>query len=244
MKKLANKTVLITGNLLGTGRACAIAAAREGANVVVADKRTAITEEAMQEIKNESRNSVFVECDVTNFHEVQTAIETTTILFPTIDVILNNSLPEVESDSGVERCRELWADKGYADPGSIYNCLGPQLEQMSRQKRGVIVNMSADLDKTDFVSAPRAVRATHGVNGLTKTSALEYAAEGIRINAIRPALHVIRDRTLTWGRTTSDTKKHEIESGKPEDVANLFIFLASDQSSFVFGTTLEIERFI
>lgn len=91
MKKLENKTVFITGGLSGIGKACAIAAANEGANIVVADMKLDGSEKAMEEIKNENSKAIFIECDVSNFTQVQVAIETTIATFNTLDIALNNA---------------------------------------------------------------------------------------------------------------------------------------------------------
>ena len=91
MKKLENKTVFITGGLSGIGKACAIAAAKEGANIAVADMKSDNSEKALQEIIKENPKAIFIECDVSKFEQVQAAIEKTISVFKTLDVALNNA---------------------------------------------------------------------------------------------------------------------------------------------------------
>ena len=118
---------------------------------------------------------------------------------------------------------------------------------MSKQKKGVIINMSSILGKVGFPNSSNYVAAKHGIIGLTQTAALEYAQEGIRINAICPGF--IETPLLTNAGITENTdiQKHIINQhpmkrlGKSEEVANGFIFLASDESSFITGTTVDID---
>jgi len=118
---------------------------------------------------------------------------------------------------------------------------------MSKQKKGVIVKMSSILGKVGFATSSHYVAAKHGIIGLTQSAALEYATEGIRINSICPAF--IETPLLTNAGITenSDLQKYIIglhpmkRLGKSEEIAAGFIFLASDDSSFVTGTTLEID---
>ncbi|MBC7523380.1 MAG: SDR family NAD(P)-dependent oxidoreductase [Flavobacterium sp.] len=91
MKKLENKTVFITGGLAGIGKACAIAAAQEGANIVVAGMKSGTTDRAMEEIKKENPKAIFIKCDVSVFNHVKLAIEKTIAIFGTLDVALNNT---------------------------------------------------------------------------------------------------------------------------------------------------------
>jgi NAD(P)-dependent dehydrogenase (short-subunit alcohol dehydrogenase family) len=122
-----------------------------------------------------------------------------------------------------------------------------ELAQMAKQKSGVIINMSSILGKVGFANSAHYVAAKHGVIGLTQTAALEYATEGIRINAICPGF--IETPLLTKGGI-SDNKEvkqmivnlHPLKRlGQSEEIANGFIFLASNESSFMTGTAIEID---
>ena len=247
MKKLENKTVFITGGLSGIGRACARAAAAEGGNVVVVDIKSVAFDTAMQEIQSENESAIFIDCDVTFTEQVKNAIAKTVQTFGSLDVALNNA----GIGGGGERLGDLaeedWNSVIHVNLTSVFACMKYELTQMSIQKKGVIVNMSSILGKVGFSNSAAYVAAKHGVVGLTQTAALEYAAEGVRVNAICPGF--IETPLLTKGGITDNEKvKHQIIAlhpmsrfGKAEEIAKGFIFLATDDSSFITGSTLEID---
>ncbi len=247
MKKLDNKTVFITGGLSGIGKACAVAAAKEGANIVVADMKSDNSEKALQEIVNENPKAIFIECDVSKFEQVQAAIQKTISVFKTLDVALNNAGIGGESNKVGDMTEQAWLKVIGVNLNGVFNCMKHELVQMAKQKSGVIVNMSSILGKVGFATSAHYVAAKHGVIGLTQTAALEYATEGIRINAICPGF--IDTPLLTKGGISdhAEVKQHIIglhpmnRLGRSEEIANGFIFLASDDSSFVSGTSLEID---
>ena len=248
MKKLENKTVFITGGLSGIGKACAIAASPEGANIAVADMKSATADKAMEEIKKENPKAIFIECNVSVFAQVQTAIEKTVSTFGTLDVALNNAGIGGEPSKVGDMTEQGWLKVIGVNLNGVFNGMKHELTQMAKQKKGVIVNMASILGKVGFSNSAHYVAAKHGVIGLTQTAALEYAVEGIRINAICPGF--IDTPLLTKGGISDehkDVKQHIIDLhlmkrlGKSEEIANGFIFLACDDSSFVSGTALEID---
>ena len=248
MKKLEDKTVFITGGLSGIGKACAIAAAKEGANIAVADMKSATADKAMEEIKKENPKAIFIECNVSVFAQVQTAIEKTVSTYGTLDVALNNAGIGGESNKVGDMTEQAWLKVIGVNLNGVFNGMKHELTQMAKQKKGVIVNMASILGKVGFSNSAHYVAAKHGVIGLTQTAALEYAAEGIRINAICPGF--IDTPLLIKGGINDehkDVKQHIIDLhpmkrlGKSEEIANGFIFLACDDSSFVSGTALEID---
>ena len=243
MKKLENKTVFITGGLSGIGKACAIAAAKEGANVVVADLKSDAVEEAMSDLKKENSKAIFIECDVAVFEQVKLAIEKTIATFGTVDVALNNAGIGGKAYKVGDMPSEAWLRVIGINLNGVFNCMKHELEQMEKQKKGVIVNMSSILGKVGFPTSAHYVAAKHGVIGLTQTAALEYATLGIRINAICPGFI----DTHLLSKIRGADKQHIIDLhpmkrlGKAEEIANGFIFLACDDSSFISGTTIEID---
>ena len=247
MKKLENKTVFITGGLSGIGKACAIAAAKEGANIVVADMPSGHSDETMEEIKKGNSRAIFIECDVSVYAQVQAAIEKVVSTFGGIDVALNNAGIGGESNKVGDMTEEAWLKVIGVNLNGVFNCVKHELVQMVKQRKGVIVNMSSILGKVGFVTAAHYVAAKHGIIGLTQTAALEYATEGIRVNAICPGF--IDTPLLTKGGISdhAEVKQHIIDLhpmkrlGTSEEIASGFIFLACDDSSFITGTTLEID---
>jgi NAD(P)-dependent dehydrogenase (short-subunit alcohol dehydrogenase family) len=247
MKKLENKTVFITGGLSGIGKACAFAAAKEGANVVIADLKSDIAGETMGELKLINSKAVFIECDVSVYKQVESAIQHTADIFKSVDVALNNAGIGGEANKVGDLSEEAWLKVININLNGIFNCMNQELKQMSKQKNGVIVNMSSILGKVGFATSAHYVAAKHGIIGLTQSAALEYATEGIRINSICPGFIETPLLSKAGISDNSDLHKYIIglhpmkRLGKPEEVAAGFIFLASDDSSFMTGTTLEID---
>ena len=247
MKKLENKTVFITGGLSGIGKACAIAAAKEGANITIADLNSVYTSEVMEEIKKENPKAIFIECDVSVFAQVESAIEQVVSTFGTLDVALNNAGIGGQSNKTGDMTEQAWLKVIGVNLNGVFNCMKHELTQMAKQKKGVIVNMSSILGKVGFAMSSHYVAAKHGILGLTQTAALEYAAEGIRINAICPGFIDTPLLTTAGISENTDIQKYIIglhpmkRLGKPEEIASGFIFLACDDSSFITGTKLEID---
>ena len=211
MKKLENKTVFITGGLSGIGKACAIAAAKQGANIVIVDRKSASTDKAMEEIKKENSKAIFIECDVSVFAQVQAAVEKVVSTFGGLDVALNNAGIGGESNKIGDMTEQQWLKVINVNLNGVFNCMKHELAQMSKQKKGVIVNMASILGKVGFATSSHYVAAKHGVIGITQTAALEYATEGIRINAICPGF--IDTPLLSNAGITdhSDVKQHIVD---------------------------------
>jgi NAD(P)-dependent dehydrogenase (short-subunit alcohol dehydrogenase family) len=247
LKKLGNKTVFITGGLSGIGLACAIAAAKEGADLAIADLKSADSGEIMQEIKSVNPKAIFIECDVSVFAQVQTAIQKVVSTFGRVDVALNNAGIGGESNKVGDMTEQAWLKVIGVNLNGVFNCMKHELTQMISQKNGVIVNMSSILGKVGFAASSHYVASKHAILGLTKTAALEYATDGIRINAICPGF--IETPLLANAGIIKDSDLHKYiiglhpmkRLGKSEEIASAFIFLASDDSTFITGTSLEIE---
>ncbi len=247
MKRLENKTVFITGGLSGIGRACAVAAAAEGANVVIADIKSVTYDAAMKDIQSENDKAIFIDCDVRSVEQVQKAISKAVEVFGTIDVAFNNAGIAGEVSRISDMTAEGWSNVIHVNLTGIFNCMKYELIQMALQKKGVIINMSSILGKVGFSNSAGYVAANHGIIGLTKTAALEYAKEGIRVNAICPGF--IETALLTTGGINENEKvKQQIIDNHPlkhfgdsEEIAKAFLFLACDDSSYITGTTLDID---
>jgi len=247
MKKLENKTVFITGGLSGIGKACAIAAAKEGGNIVIADRNTAKTDMVMEEIRMENESALFIACDVSNFAEVGAAIKTVIGRYGSLDVALNNAGISGEPSKIGDMSPEGWHKVIDINLNGVFYCMKHELFQMAQQKQGVIVNMASILGKVGMANSAHYVAAKHGVIGLTQTAALEYATEGIRVNAICPGFidtPLLADAGIT---NHEDVKRyitdlHPLKRlGKSEEIASGFIFLACEDGLFITGTAMEID---
>lgn len=247
MRKLENKTVFITGGLSGIGKASAILSAKEGANVVVVDVQNEHAESQFQEIKAENEKAILIICDVSNYTQVQKAIEKTVSQFGTLDIALNNAGILGTSSKLGDMTEEAWLQVIGINLNGVFNCMKHELTQMVKQQHGIIVNMASILGKVGLANSSHYVAAKHGVIGLTKTAALEYATDNIRINAICPGF--VNTPLLEKGGITNqqNVKNHVIDLhpmkrlGTSEEIAKAFLFLATEDSNFMTGSTLEMD---
>ena len=243
MKKLDNKVVFITGGNSGIGKAAALEAAREGAIVVVADLESKDHIQTLEEIDNIGAKSYFVAIDVSDVNSVKRAINSTVEKFGRLDIAFNNA-GIGGSYSGIHDLPEAVWDKIISInlTGQFY-CVKYELQQFLKQGGGVIVNMSSlgGLKAEHGLVAYTA--AKHGVLGITKNIAVQYATQNIRANAICP--YYIETPLLSaapaavhqsWIEGTPSKRL-----GKPDEVAKAFIYLASDDSSFCNGTQIILD---
>ena len=231
----------------GIGKACAIAAAYEGAAIVIADRERGENIKAMEEIKAIQPEALFIECNVSIFEQVKMAVELTVDTFGSIDVALNTAgiggKPGRISDMEVRD----WLSVINIDLTGVFYCMKQELIHMLKQKNGVIVNMSSISGKVGYAKSAHYVAAKHGLVGLTKAAALEYATDGIRINVICPGFIDTPLLTKLDLNNNPDKKKVIIDKhpmnrlGTAAEIAKGFIFLATDDSSFVTGAALNID---
>jgi NAD(P)-dependent dehydrogenase (short-subunit alcohol dehydrogenase family) len=247
MKKLDHKTVFITGGLSGIGKACAIAAAKEGANIAIADLPSANSGEFTFELERNGINAIFCDCDVSVAGQVQSSIQKVVSHFGSLDVALNNAGIGGEANKTADMSETGWLNVINVNLNGVFYCMKYELQQMQQQKSGCIINMSSILGKAGFASAGHYVAAKHGILGLTQTAALEYVTDGIRVNAICPGF--IETPLLAKGGITDhpEIKQHIIDLhpmkrlGRADEIAGGFLYLASADSSFVTGTSLVID---
>jgi NAD(P)-dependent dehydrogenase (short-subunit alcohol dehydrogenase family) len=245
--KLEGQTVFITGGLSGIGKACAMAAAKEGANIVIADLKSDTSEDILSEIRKDNAKAVFVTCDVSVYTQVEAAIHEAIKVFGGIDIALNNAGIGGKSEKIGEMSEQNWSKVIGINLSGVFNCMRHELAQMAKQKKGVIVNMASILGKVGFATSAHYVAAKHGVIGLTQSAALEYAEHGIRINAICPGFisTPLLDKAGISEHSDMQTfieGLHPMKRlGTSEEIAKAFMFLASDESSFVTGTAFEVD---
>ncbi len=243
MKKLENKVVFITGGNSGIGKAAALAAANEGAYVVVADLANANHQATLDEITALGAKCLFVPIDVADVNSVKAAIATTVEKFGRLDVAFNNAGIGAPY-SGIHDLPEAVWDKVIAVnlTGQFY-CVKYELQQFLKQGGGVIVNMSSLAGlKAEHGLVPYTA-AKHGVLGITKNIAVQYATQNIRANAIcpyyidTPLLKAAPEDVYTsWVEGTPSKRL-----GHADEVAKTFIFLACDDSSYCNGTQIIVD---
>jgi NAD(P)-dependent dehydrogenase (short-subunit alcohol dehydrogenase family) len=232
--RLEGKTALITGAGAGIGRATAIRFGAEGANVVVSD----INDTAARAVATEiGEHAITNHCDTSVEAQVQAAIDETIKAFGTIDILVNNA----GVGGGVEWDKMIAINLS----GVMYGCKHGA-EAMAQRGGGSIVNLSSMLGliSVPFPGVDGYTAAKHGVVGLTKTYALNYGARGVRVNCINPGWI---ETAMTDPIAQSGGKPFMVDGcalgrlGKPEEVAAVALFLASDDASFVTGSSYVVD---
>lgn len=240
MGRLEDKVAIITGAASGIGRATALLFAREGAKVVVADVVSG--EEVVEMIKQTGGEAIFVKTDVSKATEVERMVKSVVDNYGKLDIIFNNAGIGGTLVSTMKRTEEEWDKVINVNLKGVFLGMKYAIREMLN-KGGVIINTSsyAGLVGTAGIGAYSASKS--GVIALTKTAAVEYAKRNIRVNAICPG-GILTQMTQVLGET--DFKYIEEHTpmarvGKPEEVATVALFLASDESSFITGAVLSVD---
>jgi NAD(P)-dependent dehydrogenase (short-subunit alcohol dehydrogenase family) len=234
MDRLTGKTALITGAGAGIGRATALRFAAEGANVVVSD----INDEAARAVATEiGETSIVNHCDTSVESDVQAAIDATIKAFGSFDILVNNA----GVGGGVEWNRMIAINLTGVMYGCKHGC-----EAMASRGGGSVVNLSSMLGliSVPFPGVDGYTAAKHGVVGLTKSYALIYGSRGVRVNCINPGWI---ETAMTDPIASTGGKPFMVDGaalgrmGKPEEVAAVALFLASDDASFVTGASHVVD---
>lgn len=244
--QFSSKVALVTGGASGLGRVSAIALAREGAKVVVSDVAVTEGEATVQIITDEGGHSVFTKADVTKSSEVEAMVGTAIKTFGQLDFALNNAGIDGVRARTADYPEEVWHRVIELNLTGVFLCLKHELPVMVKQGSGVIINMSSVAGVTGFPGHAAYTASKHGVIGLTKTAALDYAKTGIRVNAICPAYTrtPMLDRML---KQTPDLEGKLISRvplrrlGTAEEIAQAVIYLFSDAAAFITGHSLVMD---
>ena len=240
------KVALVTGGGSGIGRAASLALAKEGANVAVSDVVVAGGEETVRLIKATGSEVTFIKADVAKAAEVEALIKKVVEIHGRLDCAVNNAGVEGAMTSTVD-CSEENFDRIIAvNLKGVWLCMKHEIPQMLKQGGGAIVNTASVAGLVGFQGLPAYVASKHGVNGLTKTAALEYAKQGIRVNAVCPGViqTPMLDRLFTSQPGVSETiaaMEPVGRLGKPEEIAAAVVWLCSDASSFVTGLPMAVD---
>ena len=248
MNTFTNKVALVTGGTSGIGSATALAFAREGAKVVVSGRREKEGNEIVSLIKKNGGEGMFIKTDVSSEADVAALLAKTLTAYGGLDVAFNNA--GIEGETGKQTHEQ--SVENYRAVMDI-NVLGVllamkhEISAMLKNGGGAIVNNSSVSGLIGFPGLGVYVASKHAVIGLTKTAALEYATEGIRVNAVSPGgIETPMFDRFTGGIGTDAhrqvTAMHPIgRTGRPEEIAEAVLWLCSDKASFVTGQSLAVD---
>jgi NAD(P)-dependent dehydrogenase (short-subunit alcohol dehydrogenase family) len=246
---MAERVALVTGAAGGIGRATALAFARAGARVVVADINAAGADETAQLVTQAGSEAIAVRTDVTESAAVAALIQRCIDAFGRLDYAHNNagvayaSLDEMTPTA--DQREDVWDRIINVNLKGVWLCMKHELPRMVAQSGGAIVNTASVLGLVGSKGNAAYVASKHGVAGLTKTAALEYARYGIRVNAVCPG--VIRTAMVAPIFENPKYERAWINSqairrpGEPEEVANAVVWLCSDAASFVTGHMMTVD---
>lgn len=248
-KRFEGKAALVTGAASGIGRATALAFAREGAKVLVADVAVEGGEETVRMIKDLGADAAFVKADVSVEAEVAEMVAEAVGRFGGLDVAVNNAGIEGALAPTAEYPEETWERVIAINLTGVWRSMRHEIPELLKRGGGAIVNVASILGVVGFANAPAYTAAKHGVVGLTKVAAMEYAPQGIRINVVGPGFietPMVMERGVEAGRhpdvQAQIAQLHPIgRMGKPEEIADAILFLASEQATFIAGHSLIVD---
>ncbi|MCA9866381.1 MAG: SDR family oxidoreductase [Anaerolineae bacterium] len=232
-----DKVALVTGGASGIGEACVRAFAQGGAKVAVVDMNEELGEQVVNSIKTSGGEAVFLRVDVSDAAAVAKMVDDTVAAFGRLDIAVNNAGVGGESNPTGDYSIEGWLKVIDVNLNGVFYCLRDEIQAMLKNGGGTIVNMASILGTVGFANSPAYVAAKHGIVGLTKTAALEYGRQGIRINSVGPGF--IRTPLLDALDEPTQTYLAGLHAmgrmGESEEVSALVAFLCSDEASFLTG---------
>ncbi len=241
-----NKTALVTGAGSGIGEAIAMAFATQGANVVLTDVDKKGGERVMKQVKKLKAQAIFVMADVSVPADCERQVKEAVKAFGRLDIAVNNAGIGGPAAKVGEYPIEGWDKVIGINLSGVFYGMRYQIPAMLKNKKdgGSIINMASILAQVGFANSSAYVAAKHGVVGLTQNAAIEYAKQGVRVNAVGPGFirTPLLDQNLDKKQIKAIADLHPMgRLGTPEEVAELVLWLASDKSSFVTGSYYNID---
>lgn len=244
MKIMECKVALVTGAGQGIGLATAHAFAKAGATVVLAD----INEPKLQaqNLVNLGFKTVAYQCDVADDQKVKTMIDWIVATYGRLDAAFNNAGIQTPQTPAADISNEDFDKTVAVDLKGVWNCMKYEIPQMLKQGEGTIVNTSSQGGVTGFPGQAAYIACKHGVIGLTRTAALDYAQQNIRINAVCPGA-ILTPMAEELIRRNPSIETEIVKSipigrlGKPEEIADAVLWLCSPGASFMIGHALIVD---
>jgi NAD(P)-dependent dehydrogenase (short-subunit alcohol dehydrogenase family) len=245
---LKGKIALVTGGTSGIGRASVLAFAKEGAKVVVSGRNLERLRMTVRLVEKIGGEAIFVRCDVTERAEIEAMVNQCIKTYGRMDCALNNAGIDGSLFTRIiDYSEETWDQVIRVNLKGVWLCMKYEVSEMIKQEGGSIVNMSSTAGLVGSQIGNSAyVASKHGIVGLTKAVALEYAGQGIRVNAVCPAIiRTPMSERLLGGDPERERQIAAIQPigriGTPEEVAAAVVWLCSDAASYITGHALPID---
>ena len=250
MAMVAGKVALVTGAGAGIGRATALKFAEEGAKVVISDVNVEGGEETAAMIRKNGGEAIFVKADISSAKDVDNLVAKTVETYGRLDCACNNAGIEGKIAPLVDQPEDNYDRIMGVNAKGTFLCLQAEIRQMLKDGGGAIVNLASIAGLIGFPGLSPYVASKHAVNGMTKNAALEYGKQGIRVNSICPGgvdtrmLDSLADQATGGAQSSHEMMDplHPIgRIGKPEEMAELIVWLSSPRASFVTGANIPID---
>lgn len=240
---LENKVALVTGGTSGIGRATALALSAAGAKVVFSGRRDTEGEETATLIHDAGSECLFVRSDVSSEADIKALVQKTIATYGKLDFAFNNAGIESPAKPLHEQSIEDFDNLMSINVRGLFLCMKYEIQQMLTQGSGAIVNNSSMGGLIAFPGVSPYIASKHAVMGLTRSAALDYAKQGIRINAVNPGLiaTAMMDRFSSGSADDFASMVPMGRMGQAEEIAQAVVFLCSDAASYITGQPLVID---
>jgi len=242
MNRLKDKIAIITGGADGIGKATAIKFTTEGATAIIWDVQEKKGKTLVEEIKLSGGKAIFFKVDTTNVAQVETAVNAAIEKFGTIDILINNA--GITRDASFKKMtHEQWQQVIDVNLTGVFNCTKAVVPFMLDSGYGKIVNASSVVGLYGNFGQTNYVATKAGIIGMTKTWAREFGRKGINVNCVAPGF-TLTDMVAKMPENVLESMKSKVPLGRlasPEDMANAYLFLCSDEASYINGHTLSVD---
>jgi NAD(P)-dependent dehydrogenase (short-subunit alcohol dehydrogenase family) len=250
MKRFDGKVAIVTGASGGLGRAVAIIFAKEGAKVALCSRRISEGQETAQMIRDIGGEALYVQCDIAKSDQVIEFVKETIDTFGSLDCAVNNAGIIGKTVSLLDYPEDDWDDVVNVNLKGTWFCMKYEIPEMLKQGKGGIVNVSSVVGLVGDISGVAPYTATkHGIVGLTKSAALEFATRGVRINTIcpgfidtdmlKPIFDAADDKEATRNILEEEQAMNRI--ARPEEIAHAAVWLCSDEASYITGAAIPVD---